>query len=138
MTTEPLAITASISLDVPSLDDGTRFYGDVFGFERVADPVPGVRVLRLGGLDVCLLEKPAGSQPSPNTTERRRYERHWTPVHVDFHVHDLHAVMARVQNAGGRIEQVFENPEHGSAAFCADPFGHGFCLLERQAKPATS
>jgi hypothetical protein len=33
--------------------------------------------------------------------------------------------------AGAKQEQLFENPEHGSAAFCSDPFGHGFCLIER-------
>ena len=29
------------------------------------------------------------------------------------------------------VEQRFNNPKHGSAAFCSDPFGHGFCLIER-------
>ena len=125
-------ITGSVSIDVPSLEAGARFYGGVFGFSKVAEPVPGVLVMRLVGLEVCLLAKAAGSEPSPKTTDSRRYERHWTPVHLDFHVDDLKAVMAQVREAGGVIEQVFENPEHGSAAFCADPFGHGFCLLERK------
>jgi hypothetical protein len=26
---------------------------------------------------------------------------------------------------------VFENAKHGSADFCSDPFGHGFCLIQR-------
>ncbi len=34
--------------------------------------------------------------------------------------------------AGAVEEQVFVNPEHGSAAFGSDPFGHGFCLIERR------
>jgi hypothetical protein len=59
---------------------------------------------------------------------RRKYERHWTPVHLDFHVDDLHAAL------GAGREQVFEHVDHGSAALCTDPFGHGFCLLQRARK----
>lgn len=84
-----------------------------------------------------LLEKPAGSKPSPTTAHRRRFERHWTPVHLDFHVDDLHAALARVEALGARREQVFKNPERGSAAFCSDPFGHGFYLVARK-KAASS
>jgi len=29
---------------------------------------------------------------------------------------------------------LFDNPEHGPVAFCSDPFGHGFCLIERRKK----
>lgn len=126
-----MPMTVSISVDVPDLERGVTFYCDAFGFTRKADPVPGVAVL--GGLNVelCLLEKAAGSVPSPATGEQRHYERHWTPVHVDIHVDDLHGALARAEAAGARREQVFEHPEHGSAAFCSDPFGHGFCLIQR-------
>jgi predicted enzyme related to lactoylglutathione lyase len=53
-------------------------------------------------------------------------------VHLDIHVDDLAAALDRAVKAGAIKEQFFENAEHGSAAFCADPFGHGFCLLERK------
>lgn len=122
----------SVSVDVPSLAEGIAFYCGAFGFSEKARPVSGVAVL--GGLDVdlCLLEKPAGSKPSPATSDRRTYERHWTSVHLDFHVDDLDVALQRVEALGATREQVFENPEHGSAAFCSDPFGHGFCLIERK------
>jgi predicted enzyme related to lactoylglutathione lyase len=55
-------------------------------------------------------------------------------VHLDFHVDDLHAALERVETLGARREQVFEHAGHGSAAFCSDPFGHGFCLLQRARK----
>jgi hypothetical protein len=35
-------------------------------------------------------------------------------------------------DAGAKKEQLFENAEHGSAAFCSDPFGHGFCLIQKK------
>ena len=119
----------SISIDVPDLQEGLRFYEQAFGFAKTAEPVPGVAVLRAGGTTLCLLEKPAGSKPSPDTTDARRYERHWTPVHLDLHVEDLSAALARALAAGAKQEQLFDNAEHGSAAFCSDPFGHGFCLI---------
>lgn len=130
-----MSITVSVSIDVPNLAEGVAFYCAAFGFSKKSEPVPGVAVLTGPGADLCLLEKPAGSRPSPETSDRRRYERHWTPVHLDFHVDDLHASLQRVEALGARREQLFENPEHGSAAFCRDPFGHGFCLLQGPSKP---
>jgi uncharacterized glyoxalase superfamily protein PhnB len=85
-----------------------------------------------GNTSICLLEKGPGSKPSTYAKDTRHYERHWTPVHLDIHVDNLTAALERAINAGARKERVFENPEHGSAAFCSDPFGHGFCLLEKR------
>jgi uncharacterized glyoxalase superfamily protein PhnB len=51
---------------------------------------------------------------------------------MDIHVDDLRSALARAIQAGAVEEQVFENFEHGSAAFCSDPFGHGFCMIERR------
>jgi predicted enzyme related to lactoylglutathione lyase len=130
-----MTTTVSFSIDVPDLERGLAFYCAAFGFTEKSRPVPGVAVLDGLGVELCLLEKPAGSAPAPDTTDRRRYERHWSPVHLDFHVDDLHDALRRVEALGAKREQVFENPEHGSAAFCSDPFGHGFCLLGRPAKP---
>ena len=125
-------ITFSVSVDVPSLESAVTFYSAAFGFAKVAEPYPGVAILRAGEMSLCLLEKPPGSKPSPGTADARRYERHWTPVHLDFHVDDMEEAIARVVAAGAVVEQRFDNPEHGSAAFCGDPFGHGFCLLEQR------
>jgi len=130
-----MTISVSVSIDVPSLAEGIAFYCAAFGFSKKAEPVPGVAVLEGLNVELVLLEKPAGSQPSPRTKDRRTYERHWSPVHLDLHVDDLHAVLEKVEGLGAKREQVFENPEHGSAAFCSDPFGHGFCLIARKAKP---
>jgi predicted enzyme related to lactoylglutathione lyase len=124
--------TLSVSIDVPSLAQGVAFYCGAFGFSKKSEPVPGVAVLHGLNMELCLLEKPAGSKPSPETDDRRKFERHWTPVHLDFHVEDLHAALQRAEALGARREQVFENPGHASAAFCSDPFGHGFCLIERK------
>jgi predicted enzyme related to lactoylglutathione lyase len=127
-------ISVSISIDVPDLAKGVRFYGDAFGFSKVAEPVPGVVVLKAGAATITLLEKREQTKPSPHTHDVRHYDRHWTPVHLDIHVDDLKAALDQAVRAGAVKEQFFENPEHGSAAFCADPFGNGFCLLENKAR----
>ena len=123
-------ISLSVSIDVPSLAHGVRFYSEAFGFAKVSEPVPGIVVIRNGDAELLLLEKEAGSKPSLNTRDTRRYERHWTPVHLDIHVDDFKAALAQAIKAGATREQLFENTEHGSVAFCSDPFGHGFCLIE--------
>jgi predicted enzyme related to lactoylglutathione lyase len=127
-------ISVSVSIDVPSLADGVRFYSEAFGFTKVAEPIPGLAVLRAGDSEICILEKAAGSAPSLSTEDKRRYERHWTPVHMDLHVDDFRAALAQALAAGAKQEQLFQNPKHPSVAFCSDPFGHGFCLIERRKK----
>ncbi|HSD69533.1 MAG TPA: VOC family protein [Woeseiaceae bacterium] len=130
----PDTISVSVSIDVPKLVDGVRFYEAAFGFVKVAEPLPGIAVLRAGQAEICLLEKAPGSSPSGHTEEKRHYERHWTPVHMDLHVDDLKSVLASAMAAGAKQEQLFEIPKYPSVAFCSDPFGHGFCLIERRKK----
>jgi predicted enzyme related to lactoylglutathione lyase len=124
--------SVSISVDVPNLEDAIQFYAKAFGFSKSSAPVPGVVVLQAGNAEICLLEKHAGSRASNCTPETRHYERHWTPVHLDIHVDDFSAALSKALEAGATQEQLFENPKRGSVAFCSDPFGHGFCLIERR------
>jgi predicted enzyme related to lactoylglutathione lyase len=121
-----------ICIDVHDLEHGVRFYGKAFGFTKVAEPYSGVAVLHAGAAAITLLEKREGSRPSPKTLETRHYDRHWTPVHLDFHVDDVRAALNTALAAGATQEQFFESSEHGPAAFCADPFGNGFCILQRK------
>jgi predicted enzyme related to lactoylglutathione lyase len=122
-------ITLEVCVDVPDLARGLRFFEEAFGFTKVSEPYPGVAVVKAGETAITLLEKGEGTPPSPHTRDLRRYERHWTPVHLDFHVEDLHAAIERAVKAGATAEQVFDEPGPGAIAFCADPFGHGFCQL---------
>ena len=126
-------ISVSVSVDVPSLEQGIRFYGAAFGFEKISEPYPGVAVLRTEGAQLLLLAKGAGSCPCPAPGVARHYERHWTPVHIDFHVDDFKSALARAKAAGAAQEQLFDSPGRPSVAFCSDPFGHGFCLIESRA-----
>ena len=124
-------IALEVCIDVPDLGRGLRFYAEAFGFAKVAEPYSHVAVLQVDEVKITLLEKREQSKTSPNADDVRRYHRHWTPVHLDFHVDDVKAALDRALKAGATKEAFFESVEHGSAAFCADPFGHGFCLLQR-------
>ena len=127
-------ISVSVSIDVPNIDEGVRFYSAAFGFEKRAAPIPGLVVMRAADAEICLLEKAAATKPAPGSSDVRRYERHWTPVHMDIHVDDFGSAIEKAIAAGAKREQLFEDAKHGSVAFMSDPFGHGFCLIERKQK----
>src|SRR5712675_986305 len=84
----------SVSIDVPQLDEGLRFYRDALGLVEVARPVATYVILKCGGSQIGLIEKRAGTNPAKGSDDVRRYERHWTPVHIDFHVDDFEVVLA--------------------------------------------
>lgn len=125
-----MTLSLEICIDVPNLARGVRFYAEAFGFSKTGEPYPGVAFLEAeGGVAITLLEKPEGARASPNAEEARRYARHWTPVHLDFHVESLKPAIDRAVAAGATVERVYDGPGHPPLAVCADPFGHGFCLL---------
>jgi len=120
-----------VNIDVDDLDRAVAFYAAAFGLR------PGRRFGELGvemlgaPCAVYLLAKPAGSAPAATTPQQRRdYRRHWTPVHLDFVVPDVAAAVRRAEAAGARLEEAIRTQGWGRLAVMADPFGHGFCLLE--------
>ena len=78
---------------------------------------------------MCVHEKASGSKSSSRGAELRRYERRWTPVHLDLHVEDFDAVLDKVRAQGGAIENEFRTHGPMPTAFCSDPFGDGFCVI---------
>jgi catechol 2,3-dioxygenase-like lactoylglutathione lyase family enzyme len=119
----------SVSVDVPSLEEGLRFYREALGLSEVARPVATYAILECGEAQIGLFEKSAGTRPAKGSDDVRRYERHWTPVHIDFHVDDFDAVLARALEAGAKCEQKFNVQGRPPIAFCSDPFGNGFCIV---------
>ena len=122
-----------ISIDVPDLEAGLRFYGEVFGFVETARPFPTMAILDANNVSLCMHEKATGSRSSSVGAEPRRYDRHWTPVHLDVHVVDFDAVLDNVRACGGTIENEFRSHGPKPAAFCSDPFGNGFCVIGERA-----
>ena len=118
------------NIDVDNLELAIKFYCDAFGL-RVGRRLGNSAVELLGGSTaIYLLEKAPGTAVSPASTARRDYGRHWTPIHLDFVVRDVFASVARAQDAGATLEGDVRAYNWGRIAAMADPFGHGFCLIE--------
>ncbi len=123
-----------VSIDVPDLEQGLRFYREVFGFVETARPFPSMAILDANNVTVCLHAKAAGTKSSRAGAATRHYDRHWTPVHLDLHVVDFDAVLERVRAGGGTVETELRDQGPKPAGFCCDPFGNGFCVIgERNA-----
>lgn len=60
----------------------------------------------------------------------RSYERHWTPVHLDFIVDDLDETISQLVALGASLDRDVKSCEYGRIANMADPFGNGFDLIE--------
>ena len=109
----------SVSIDVPQLDDGLRFYRDALGLVEVARPVATYVILKCGDSEIGSIEKRAGTNPVKGSDDVRRYERHWTPVHIDFHVDDFEVVLLNALSAGAKCEQKFESGGRPPSRFAA-------------------
>ena len=119
-----------VNIDVDDLARAETFYTHAFGLRvgrRFGES--GMELLGLGA-PIYLLVKAAGSKAAPATGDLRRYERHWTPVHIDVVVQDVETAMQRAINAGATLEAPVSSANWGKLARMADPFGHGFCLIE--------
>ena len=117
-----------VNIDVDDLARAVAFYTTALPL-RVGRRFGGDGVELLGGSSALyLLAKAAGSQGAPGSP--RGYRRHWTPIHLDFIVADLDAAVTRATRAGATLEQPALVRPWGRIAMLADPFGHGFCLIE--------
>jgi predicted enzyme related to lactoylglutathione lyase len=119
-----------VNLDVDDLPRAIRFYETAFELQvgrRFGDA--GVEMLGSSS-PIYLLVKPSHTQASDRTAETRHYERHWTPVHLDFVVADIDAAVRRAVAAGAALERPVTTQRWGRLALLADPFGHGFCFVQ--------
>ena len=119
-----------INVDVDDLVRAVRFYTAAFGL-KVSRRFGSEGVELSGGsAPIYLLAKQAGTAPSPAATQRRTYERHWTPLHLDFVTEDIEQAVQRAQAAGATLETPVATQKWGKLALLSDPFGHGFCFLQ--------
>ena len=116
----------SISIDVADLDRAVTFYTQALGCSEKTKFSDQWQVLILDGLDIHLQEKEPGSNATAH--QQRDYDRHWTPIHLDFGVADIKQAASLVDLHGGTTESMSFS-EVADIALCADPFGNGFCLI---------
>lgn len=106
----------AVTVPVPSLDEGLRFYRDSLGHTLLwRNDAAGQAGLRLPASDTELV-----------LTTEQRYEPGWLVDSVD-------EAVAAVREAGGRVVAAPVDIPVGRAALVADPFGNSLVLLDLSA-----
>jgi predicted enzyme related to lactoylglutathione lyase len=120
-----------VNVDVDDLEKAVAFYSTGLGLRIGRRLFEGTVAEMLGATSkIYLLSKPPGSAAIPNAATPREYNRHWTPVHLDFIVDNVSETVERAVCAGAKLEQEIQTFTWGQVANMSDPFGHGFCLLQ--------
>lgn len=117
-----------VNIDVPDLARAEAFYCQAL--DLTVSRRFGDAGAELSGLPVkiYLLQNPEGSIGAAD--QPRRYDRHWTPVHLDVVVKDLDLALERAISAGATLEKPIRDNVWGRIVVLADPFGHGLCLIQ--------
>lgn len=119
-----------VNIDVDDLERAMRFYTAAFGLS-IGRRFGSFGVEMLGSsAPIYLLVKAAGTAAVDTLPELRDYQRHWTPVHLDFVVENIEASVEQAVDAGARLEKPIVTQNWGKLAPMADPFGHGFCFVQ--------
>ena len=121
-------MSAMINIDVPDLGSALEFYTQAFNLTLRRYLAGQIAELAGWPVAVFLLQKEDGSIGAGSSP--RTYERHWTPVHLDVVVDDIDEALARAVRAGAVVEHDIRTQVWGKIAVLADPYGHGFCLVQ--------
>jgi predicted enzyme related to lactoylglutathione lyase len=121
-------IKISVSIDVSNLKKAETFYVEALGCKKVRDQGSNMVVLSVENSDIYLQEKEPGTKPLVSSSVARDYERHWTPVHLDFICDNVDEILSKILKFGG-LHEGGESGDWGSIVYCADPFGNGFCVI---------
>lgn len=121
-----MTIRATVSIDVSNIEQALDFYTQALGCEFRKKYTDEWQVIAIDGLEIHLQQKAAGTIAAGE--HRRDYQRHWTPVHLDFIVEDIRTTGATIEEHQGCVEHQSFSPQ-ADIAHCADPFGNGFCII---------
>jgi predicted enzyme related to lactoylglutathione lyase len=119
-----------VNIDVDGLDAAIAFYRAAFGLEVGRRFGATVAELLGGPAPIYLLAKPAGTTAAATTGQQRSYQRHWTPLHLDFVVEEIDGAVQQAIAAGAQLEGAVTVEPWGKLALMSDPFGHGFCFVQ--------
>ena len=117
-----------INIDVPDLPAAEALYTRVFGLTAGRRFGAGGVELLGAQAPIYVLQHPSGSIAAADA--RRDYARHRTPVHLDVVVDHLEPALDRALEAGLVQETDIRDANWGRIVRLADPWGHGWCLLQ--------
>jgi len=118
----------SVCIDVSEMSKAILFYTQALGCELVNE-ADEYTELSFDGLKMYLACRESGSNPLIKGEASRSFERHWTPIHLDFHVTNIDQCVSTIVELGG-VKEGESTGDWGVAAFCTDPFGNGFCVMQ--------
>ncbi len=120
-----------VNIDVDDLDKAIQFYTTALDL-RLNRRLFDSSVAEMVGATatIHLLLKPTGTAPFDSSVVTRHYQRHWTPLHLDFAVEDIFASVERAVAACALLHGQITTYRWGHLATLSDPFGHGFCLIQ--------
>ena len=110
-----------ICIDVDDVGRAVRFYGQGIGLTVVKQEADWAQ-LKVDEQTIWVMK----SAPGRSGPISRDYQRHWTPVHLDFHVDDIDQTIERAVAAGGKLE----GRPKTSLANLSDPAGNGVDLVQ--------
>jgi len=87
-------IKLSVSIDVSNLKGAEDFYVGALGCKKVRDQCSNMAVLCVENSDIYLQEKEPGTKPLTSSNVTHDYQRHWTPIHLDFLCDNVDEVVA--------------------------------------------
>ena len=116
-------------IEVTDPEKGIAFYCDGLGLTVKRRLSPCWIELAGANMEIFLLANRPAVADLGGRTVTRTYERHWTPVHLDFIVEDIDSAVARLLALGGSLDREIGEREYGRIAYMADPFGNGFDLI---------
>jgi catechol 2,3-dioxygenase-like lactoylglutathione lyase family enzyme len=119
-----------ICIDVDDMERAITFYTGGLGLSTGRRYKNAFTEILGASSPIDLLLNAAGTRPVAGSAAERSYQRHWTPVHLDFVVDDIDAAVARLVAHGAVLEMPVNDRAWGRIAGLADPFGHGIDLLQ--------
>ncbi len=117
-------------VEVADLERGITFYRDGLGLTLKRRLGPNWVEMEGASVPIFLLGNRPPVADLGGKKVPRSYERHWTPVHLDFIVPVLDQAIARALESGASLDRDVQVREYGRIANMADPFGNGFDLIE--------
>ena len=123
-------LTAHVYIEVNEMERGIAFYCEGLGLELKRRFSPSWAELAGANVPIFLLSNRPPVAELGSRRVPRSFERHWTPVHLDFIVPDLEKAVGRCRRLGASLDREAGEREYGRIAYLADPFGNGFDLIE--------
>ncbi len=117
-----------LNIDVNDLAGAERFYIEAFGLSTGRRFGEDAVELLGAAAPIYLLHKEPDTAGAGQS--KRDYARHWSPLHCDVVVDNLDVAIARAVAAGAIQEGATRETRWGRIVQLADPFGHGWCLIQ--------